>query len=181
MPRPGRHPLDVARAQAAAIAEAVPMVHRPGEHVRDGFDAAVRVPREPGQVVARHVVAEVVEQQEGIVLVGVAKAERAAQAHAGAFDGGLGFDDALDRADGHRGSFDHYPRSGACLSGSPTWSSSRAWDWAASTRTWSSVSRLFSLTRALGLRVLSTIVSREAVSFAVIPGLRGLMRTAGAA
>ena len=38
----------------------------PAEHVGDGLDAAMRMPREAGQIVVRVVVAEVVEQQERI-------------------------------------------------------------------------------------------------------------------
>ena len=37
-----------------------------GEHVGDRFDAAMRMPREAGEIVVRVVVAEVVEQQERI-------------------------------------------------------------------------------------------------------------------
>ena len=42
--------------------------HGAGEHVGDRLDAAVRMPREAGEVVVRVVVAEVVEQQERIEL-----------------------------------------------------------------------------------------------------------------
>ena len=55
----------------------------------------------PAQVVLGAVVAEIVEQQERIELVGVAEAEGAAQLDAGAFHGRLGLDDALDGSDGH--------------------------------------------------------------------------------
>ena len=95
------HPLHVAGAQRAAVAQAVAVVDRAGEHVGDGLDAAVRVPGEARLVVGRPVVAEVVEQQERVVLAGVAEAEGAAQADAGAFHGRAGLDDALHRSDGH--------------------------------------------------------------------------------
>ena len=58
-----RHPLDVAGAETAAIAETVAMVDRAGQDVRDRLDAAVRMPGEPGQIVFGTIVAEVVEQQ----------------------------------------------------------------------------------------------------------------------
>jgi hypothetical protein len=60
----GGHPLHVAGAERAAVAEAVAVLDRAGEHVGDRLDAAMRMPREPGEVVVRIVVAEVVEQQE---------------------------------------------------------------------------------------------------------------------
>ena len=97
----GRHPLHVAGAERAAVAEAVAVVDRAGEHVGDGLDAAMRMPREAGEVVVRVVVAEIVEQQERIELAGVAEPKRAAQLHARAFHGRLGLDDALHGSDGH--------------------------------------------------------------------------------
>ena len=86
----GGHPLHVAGAERAAVAQAVAVLDRAGQHVGDGLDAAVRVPGEAGEVVLRALVAEIVEQQERIELGGVAEAEGAAQLDAGAFDGGLG-------------------------------------------------------------------------------------------
>ena len=62
----GRHPLHVAGAEAAAIAEAVAVFDRAGQHVGDRLDAAMRMPREPGEIFVRMVVAEVVEQQKRI-------------------------------------------------------------------------------------------------------------------
>jgi hypothetical protein len=47
------------------------------------------------------VVAEVVQQQEWIELLGVAEAEGAAQVHARPFERGLGLDDFLHRTNGH--------------------------------------------------------------------------------
>ena len=55
----------------------------------------------PGEVVVGAVVAEIVEQQERIELVGVAEPEGALQLDAGAFHGGGGLDDALDGSNGH--------------------------------------------------------------------------------
>src|SRR5467141_2985928 len=70
-----RHPLDVARAKRAAIAEAVLMVDRSGKNIGDGLDPPVRMPGKPSLVVGRAIVAEVVEQQEGIELCRFAEAE----------------------------------------------------------------------------------------------------------
>ncbi len=44
----GRHPLHVAGAERAAIAEAVAVLDRAGEHVGDRLDPAMRMPRKPG-------------------------------------------------------------------------------------------------------------------------------------
>jgi hypothetical protein len=57
------------------VSQAVAVVDRPRQHVSDGLDAPVRVPGEPGAVVSRIIVAEVVEQQEGVELARVAEAE----------------------------------------------------------------------------------------------------------
>ena len=97
----GRHPLHVAGAEAAAVAEAVAVLDVAGEHVGDRLDAAVRMPRKAGEIVARVVVAEVVEEQERIELRGVAEAERALQLDAGAFDGGLRVNDFPNRTNRH--------------------------------------------------------------------------------
>jgi hypothetical protein len=57
------------------------------------------VPRKAGEVVGGAVVAEVVQQQERVVVAGVAEAEGAAKLDAGAFDRGGGLDNALDWSD----------------------------------------------------------------------------------
>ena len=98
MPLPGRHPLHVAGAEAAAVAEAVAVLDVAGEHVGDGLDAAVRMPREAGEIVVRVVVAEVVEQQERIELGRVAEAEGALQLDARAFDVGHGLNNSSHRS-----------------------------------------------------------------------------------
>ena len=106
----GGHPLHVARTERALVAQAVGVVDRAGQHVGDGLDAAVRVPRKARLVVGRPVVAEVVQQQERVVLAGIAEAERAAQMDAGTFHGRLRLDDALDRTDRHGTSRGHRAR-----------------------------------------------------------------------
>ena len=70
-----RHPLHVAGAEVAAIAEAVTMFDLAGKDVRDGFDAAMRVPGESREIVLGVFVPEVVEQQERIEVAGIAEAE----------------------------------------------------------------------------------------------------------
>ena len=100
---PGGHPLHVAGAEVAAVAQAVAVLDVAGQHIGDGLDAAVRVPGKAGAVLVGTVVAEIVEQQEGVEFRGVAEAEGAPKVDAGALDRGLGGDDALDRSDGHGG------------------------------------------------------------------------------
>ena len=97
----GRHPLHVARAEIAAIAQAVAVLDIAGENISDGLDAAMRMPGEAGAIIVRPVVAEIVEQQERIGGAGFAEAERAAQFYAGALDRGLRRDDLLHGPDGH--------------------------------------------------------------------------------
>ena len=99
----GGHPLHVAGGDGAVVAHAVAVFDGSGENVGDGLDAAMRMPRESGEVVLGDVVAEVVEEQERIEILGVAEAERAAQMDSGAFERGLGLDKALDGSNGHVG------------------------------------------------------------------------------
>src|SRR5439155_5721860 len=100
-PAPRGHPLDVAGSELARVPEAVAVKDGSGEHVRDGLDAAVRVPRETGDVVGRPLVAEIVEQEERVGLRRLAEAERAPELHARALEGGNGLDDALHGTDRH--------------------------------------------------------------------------------
>src|SRR2546426_11855225 len=98
---PRGHPLHVAGAERAAVAQAVAVLHRPAEDVGDGLDPPMGVPRESGEVVLRVLVAKVVQEEEGIEVAGAPEPEGSAQLHARAFDGGLGLADALDGSDGH--------------------------------------------------------------------------------
>src|SRR5204863_460113 len=88
-------------AHAAAIAEAVAMLHRSRQHVGDRFDPAVRMPRKPGEVVVGVVVAEIVEQQKRIKVVRVTEAKSAAQLDARTFGRRSGLDNTLDWSNGH--------------------------------------------------------------------------------
>ena len=76
----GGHPLHVAGAQAAAVAEAVAVFDRTGEDVGDRLDPAMRVPWKALEEILRPLVSEIVEEQKRIELVGIAEAERAASA-----------------------------------------------------------------------------------------------------
>jgi hypothetical protein len=97
------HPLNVAGAERATIAEAVAVLDAAGENVSNGLDAAVRMPRKTGEIILRPVVAEIIEEEERIGFLRVTESERAAQLYASAFDGGLGLHDAFNRTDGHGG------------------------------------------------------------------------------
>src|SRR5437667_11833760 len=65
-PAAGGHPLHVTGSQGALVTEAVTVVHSPREHVGDGFDPAMVVPGEPGEVILGVLVTKVVEQEKGI-------------------------------------------------------------------------------------------------------------------
>ncbi len=97
----GSHPLDVARAKLAAIAEAVAVFDGAREHIGDRLDAAMGMPGKAGAIVSRVVAAEIVHHQERIEVGGVAETKGAAQAHAGALHGGTAEVDAFDRSNGH--------------------------------------------------------------------------------
>src|ERR1700752_3853633 len=84
---PGGHPLYVAGAKLAPVAQAVAVFDRPRQDVGDGLDAPVRMPRKAGEIVAWALVAEIVQQQERVELAGGAESERAVELHPGAFHG----------------------------------------------------------------------------------------------
>ena len=96
-----RHPLDIARPEAAAISEAVAVFHASRQYVGDRFNPAMRMPWEPRQVLIGVVVAKVIEEKEWVVIGGIAKANRPAQFDPGALEGGLGHRNALNGSDGH--------------------------------------------------------------------------------
>src|SRR6476646_12116389 len=93
---PGGHPLDVAGCDSAAVAHAITVLHSSGEHVRDGLNSTVGVPRKSRQIVFGNVVAEVVEKEEWVEIGCVAESERTAQVHARPFQGWLGLDEAFN-------------------------------------------------------------------------------------
>src|SRR5207245_2449991 len=72
-----------------------------GEDVGNGLDAAMRMPRKPGEIILRMVVAKIVEQQERIELGRFPETECPLQLHAGALDGGRRTNDFFDRSDRH--------------------------------------------------------------------------------
>src|SRR6516164_4744488 len=93
----GGHPLDVARADGAPVAQTVPMLDCAGEHIGNGLNAAMRMPGKAGEVIFRNVVSEIVQEQEGIEFCGVAEPESTAQTNPGAFKSRLGLNQSFDR------------------------------------------------------------------------------------
>ena len=83
----GRHPLHVAGFEIAAVAQAVAVLDASRQHVSNGLDAAMGMPRKTRPIVVGPVVAEIVEQEERIEFAGFAEAEGAIELYAGAFDG----------------------------------------------------------------------------------------------
>ncbi len=98
---PGRHPLDVAGSNRAAVSQAVAMLDGACEHIRDGLDAAMRMPWKTGQIILRLFIAKVVEQEERVEVSGVAETERTPQMNTCTFEGRLGFDETLDWPNRH--------------------------------------------------------------------------------
>src|SRR5260370_33440653 len=98
----GGHPLNVAGGDGAAVADAVAVLDGSGKDVGDSLDAPVRVPGKAGEIIFRDVIAEIVQQKEGIELGGVAKAKYAAELHARALGGCCAADEPLHSAHRHR-------------------------------------------------------------------------------
>jgi len=73
----GRHPLHVARAQLALVAEAVTVFHGSRQNIGDRFNPAMRMPGEAAEIVSRVFIAEIVEQKEWVKVLRLAKSERA--------------------------------------------------------------------------------------------------------
>src|SRR5262245_38200611 len=95
------HPLHIPGAELATVPQAVAMIDRPCQHVGDSLDPAMRMPREAHAVIIRPLVAEVIQQQERVELVGRAEAKCAAQLDASAFDGRRRLADTFYWTNGH--------------------------------------------------------------------------------
>ena len=79
MPRPAVIHCTSPAPSLPLVAEAVAVLDGAGQHIGDGLDAAMRMPRKAGAIIVGTIVAEIVEQQERIELAGVAEAEGAVQ------------------------------------------------------------------------------------------------------
>src|SRR5919109_3978179 len=98
---PRRHPLHVPGADDTAVAHAVAMRHGSGQHISDGLDSTVRMPRKPRQIILWNVIAEIIEQKERVEILRVAKTKSAAEVYTRTFESRLRFDKPLNRSDGH--------------------------------------------------------------------------------
>ncbi len=95
----GGHPLHVSGGHLSFVAQAVTVFDGASKNVGDGFNSPMGMPRESCLVVVRVVVAEIVQEQKGIEILGFAKPEGTLQLYAAALDGGLRLNDLLHGAE----------------------------------------------------------------------------------
>ena len=107
-PAPRRHPLNVAGRDAALVPHAIGVIHGSGQHVGDGLDAAMRMPRKARQIIVGNIVAKIIEKQKRIEVGCIAETERAPQMHPRALKRRLGLDEPLHWSNGQFGL--PYPR-----------------------------------------------------------------------
>src|SRR5258708_2951072 len=93
---PRRHPLDVTSRDSAVVTHTIAMLDGPGEHIRDGLNSTVGVPRKSRQIVLGNVIAEVVQKEERVEVGCVAECKRGAQVHGRALEGWLGLNQSLN-------------------------------------------------------------------------------------
>src|SRR6266851_485143 len=98
-----RHPLHVAGCDGAAVPHAIAVFDGSGQNVGDGLDAAVRMPRKARQIILGNVIAEVIQQEERVEVLGVSEAECAAQMYSCTFESGLRLNKPFNRSNGHLG------------------------------------------------------------------------------
>src|SRR5262249_4080177 len=89
----GRHPLHVSSPEAALITQAVTVIDRAGQHIRDCLYASMGVPWKSRAVLVRTIIAEVVEQQERVKFLGSPESKGAVELHPGSLDGRFRLDD----------------------------------------------------------------------------------------
>src|SRR5690242_40234 len=87
------HPLHVTGGHFAFIAETVAVFYGASQHVCNGLDPTVWMPRESGPVVIRIVIPEIVQQQERVELFRFAETERAFELYARALNSRFRLDD----------------------------------------------------------------------------------------
>src|SRR5580704_15901352 len=85
-----RHPLHIAGSHLAPVAEAVAMLDRARKHIGNRFDAPMRMPGKSREVVCRLVVAEIVQQEKRIEVLGFTEPKSALQLYASTFKGRFG-------------------------------------------------------------------------------------------
>ena len=89
---PGRHPLNVAGCDGALVAHAVAMIDGSGQHVRNGLDAAMRMPGKARQIIVGNIIAEIVEKKKRIEVGCIAETECTPQMYSRALERRLGLD-----------------------------------------------------------------------------------------
>jgi len=77
------------------------MLDRAGQHIGDGLDAAMRMPRKSFEVIRRGIIAKIVEQQERVKFGRILKSKRAMKFYASAFKGWRGRAGFKGGSEGH--------------------------------------------------------------------------------
>ena len=93
-----RHPLHVSRRDCPVVSHAVAMLHSSRQHISNGLNPAVRMPRKTGEIILRNIIAEIVEQKKWIKLFCVSESECSAQMHPRAFQSRLRLNQSLHRS-----------------------------------------------------------------------------------
>jgi hypothetical protein len=88
--------LHIASGHFALVAETVAVLDRTREYVGNRLDPAVRMPGKSRNVIFRILIAEVVQQQEWIEILGFAEAEGALQLYASTLDCGFRLNDLFN-------------------------------------------------------------------------------------
>src|SRR5579859_5648935 len=84
-PASRRHPLDVAGGNLSVVSHTVAMGHGTRQNVGNGFDAAMRMPWKTRQIILRHIIAKIVQQQKRIEVRGIAESKGSPKMHSRAF------------------------------------------------------------------------------------------------
>src|SRR5882672_8619715 len=100
---PLRHPLHITRCDRTTIPHAVAVLHRSGKNISNRLNPAVRMPWKTRQIVFGNIVAEIIQKKKWVKVLRASETKRAPQMHACALQGGLGFNKALYRSNGHLG------------------------------------------------------------------------------
>src|SRR6266496_2805352 len=102
------HPLHITRTHLSLVAQAAPVLDRSRHNIGDRLNPAVGMPWKYRQVVIGILVAEIVEQQKWIELIGLPEAKRTTDLYAGAFQRRFGFNNSFYRSERHNDSPFHW-------------------------------------------------------------------------
>jgi hypothetical protein len=95
--------LNVTGRDGALVAHAIAMIDGSGQHVRNGLDAAMRMPGEARQIIVGNIIAEIVEKKKRIEVCCIAETESTPQMYSRALKRGLGLDQPFHWSDGQFG------------------------------------------------------------------------------